>query len=160
MKVANHTVVKIHYTLKDNDGEVIDSSSGQDPLEYIHGIGVLLGKLENDILGRGAGDKISSRISAKDGYGERIDDLVQTVPADDLAHINDLHIGMTLQTEAPSGEIMNLTITSMDPESITLDANHPLAGTDLNFDVEIISVRPATAEELEHGHVHNGEHDH
>lgn len=160
MKIENNRVVQIHYTLKDDQGEVLDSSAGQSPLPYIHGIGALIPGLEKELLGKQAGEKFSAVIAPADGYGDYNKDQVFQVSADGFEGDEDLEIGIQVQLDTENGPAI-ATITGIDGEEVTLDLNHPLAGVSLHFDVEVVEVREATQQELDHGHVHSpGAHHH
>ena len=155
MKVEEHAVVLIHYVLTNNDKEVLDSSEGQDPLAYLHGTGHLIPGLEAQLLGKVAGDKLNVIVQPGDGYGEFNKELVQTVPSDVFEGVESIEPGMQFQTsneDGSGGETIN--VVSVENDEVTIDGNHPLAGETLHFAVDIIEVREATAEELEHGHVH------
>ena len=155
MKVEEHAVVLIHYVLTNDDKEVLDSSEGQDPLAYLHGTGHLIPGLEAQLLGKVAGDKLDVTVQPDDGYGEFNEELVQTVPSKAFEGVEKIEPGMQFQTsnEDGSGE-QTITVVSADNDEVTIDGNHPLAGVTLHFAVDIIEIREATAEELEHGHVH------
>jgi len=155
MKVEEHAVVLIHYVLTNNVKEVLDSSEGQDPLAYLHGTGHLIPGLETQLLGKVAGDKLNVTVQPGDGYGEFNKELVQTVPSDVFEGVESIEPGMQFQTsneDGSSGE--TITVVSVENDEVTIDGNHTLAGVTLHFAVDIIEVREATAEELEHGHVH------
>jgi FKBP-type peptidyl-prolyl cis-trans isomerase SlyD len=159
MQVAQDAVVSIHYTLTDDKGEKLDSSDGT-PLAYLHGNGNLIPGLERELEGKSAGDKLSVKIAAADAYGEYDKSLVQRVPRRALKGVGNVRVGMQLHTQSADG-VRAVTVTNIVGDMVTLDANHPLAGQNLNFDVEIAEVRAATEEELAHGHVHGpGGHDH
>jgi len=160
MKIEKNSVVEIHYTLTDDQGETIDSSAGQQPLPYIHGIGALIPGLEKELEGKEAGDKLKVVIGAADGYGEYNQDQVFEVSKSGFQGDEDLEVGMQVQLETDSGPAIAM-VTEIEGDSVTLDLNHPLAGMELSFDVEVISVRAASPEELSHGHVHGpGGHQH
>lgn len=160
MPIAQNSVVSIHYTLKDDAGEVIDSSAGGDALTYLHGHGNLVAGLERALDGKNPGEKLHVKIEPADGYGEYNDELVQKVPRRTLKGISNLKVGMRLHAQTAQGA-RAVTVTQILGDMVTLDANHPLAGQALNFDIEVTEVREATAEELEHGHVHGpGGHHH
>lgn len=160
MQVAENKVVYIHYTLTNNAGETLDSSSGGEPLAYLHGFGNIISGLEKALVGKEAGDNVNVVIDPEDAYGERSDQLIQDVPREALQNIEDLQEGMQLQAQTEQG-VQVFTVTSVGVEKVTLDANHPLAGETLTFDVEITEIRDASSEELEHGHVHGaGGHQH
>lgn len=160
MQVSAQKVVSIHYTLTDNDGTVLDSSSGREPLLYIHGLGHLIPGMEEGIEGRSAGEKLSLKIAPEKGYGVRNDEFVQQVPK---TAFGDQEIEPGMQFEAGTEEQRYIvTVTGVEGDMITVDGNHPLAGVELNFEVEVIAVRNATEDELAHGHVHgaDGTHGH
>ena len=153
MKIAKNNVVVMHYALSDSEGTLIDSSYEDKPMAIIQGTGYLIPGLDNAILGYKTGDKFEVAVSCEQAYGERHDDYVQTVPREVLAGVEDLGLGAQLRATTDDGEQTVIIIDVQDDE-ITVDGNHPLAGLDLSFAVEIIEVREATTEELEHGHVH------
>ncbi len=160
MKVAENTVVVIDYTLKDNDGSVIDSSEGAGPLAYLHGAGNIIPGLEEALLGKEAGDEVQASIEPGKAYGERHEQLKQDVPRELFSGVDKVEVGMQFQSETEQGPVL-VTVTDVKEETITVDGNHPLAGVHLNFDVTIREVREASEEELEHGHVHGeGGHQH
>jgi FKBP-type peptidyl-prolyl cis-trans isomerase SlyD len=154
MKVADQCVVAIHYTLTNAGGEELDSSRGADPLTYLHGVGALIPGLERELVGLVAGDDRTVVVQPEDAYGLMDERLIQEVPLEALAGIEDLAVGMRLQSRAPDGRVQNLVVDAIGEATVTLNANHPLAGEVLRFDVRIESVREATPEELAHGHVH------
>jgi FKBP-type peptidyl-prolyl cis-trans isomerase SlyD len=160
MNVAPNTVVLIHYTLKNDAGDVLDSSDGSEPLAYIHGNGNIIPGLEKALEGKQVGDKLSVKIVPQEGYGERDVSLVQEVSRSAFAGIPRVEVGMQFQADSNHGP-RTVVVTQVAGDSITVDGNHPLAGQNLNFDVEITEVRKPTHEELEHGHVHGaGGHHH
>jgi FKBP-type peptidyl-prolyl cis-trans isomerase SlyD len=160
MSITRDSVVSIHYTLKNASGEVIDSSAGGEPLAYLHGHGNLIPGLERELTGKQPGDKLQVTVPPAEGYGEYDPQLVQRVPRRALKGISDVRVGMRLQTQGEHGP-RAVTVTQLAGDMVTLDGNHPLAGNPLHFEVEVTGVRPATAEELAHGHVHGaGGHHH
>ncbi|MCB1189351.1 MAG: peptidylprolyl isomerase [Leptospiraceae bacterium] len=160
MKIENNSVVSFEYTLKDSEGNLIDSSEGES-LSYIQGTGNIIIGLENEMQGRQSGDQFKVSIPAKDGYGEYKEELVQKVPKQYFDENLTIAPGMQFQTQN-DGQLQILTVLEVENENVIMDGNHPLAGFDLNFDVKITEVRSATEEELEHGHVHGpgGHHHH
>ena len=154
MKIAESCVVSIHYTLTNNEGETLDSSAGGDPLAYLHGAGGLIPGLERELEGKEKGDQFQATIQPEDAYGEVNPGLVQEVPLDALSGIENLAVGMQLQSQSPDGRTQILIVEAIGAESATLNANHALAGVVLNFAVEVTDVRAATEEELAHGHAH------
>ena len=160
MQIAQDSVVSMHYTLTSDAGEVIDSSSGGDALVYLQGHGNLIPGLERELEGKQAGDKLKVRIAPADGYGELDESLVQEVPRAAFGGVAEIQVGMQFQAQSNHGP-HSVTITKVEGDAITVDGNHPLAGQHLKFEVEIIDVRAASAEELSHGHVHGpGGHHH
>jgi FKBP-type peptidyl-prolyl cis-trans isomerase SlyD len=160
MPITQDSVVTLHYTLKDDEGKVLDSSSSGEPLAYLHGHGNLVPGLERELAGKNPGDKFNVKISPADGYGELNKELVQKVPRRALKGIKNPSVGMRLHAQTAEGP-QAVTITHIQGDMVTLDGNHPLAGMNLNFDIEVTDIRAATQEELEHGHVHGpGDHHH
>jgi FKBP-type peptidyl-prolyl cis-trans isomerase SlyD len=160
MQIAKNMVVSIHYTLTNDEGEVLDSSDGQEPLTYLHGSHGIVPGLENALEGKVVGDSLQVSLAPEDGYGERIDELTQVVPRTAFGGA-DLELGMQFRAEGDNHHPLVFTIIDIDGDDITIDGNHPLSGETLNFDVEIMSVRAASAEEIAHGHVHGaGGHHH
>ncbi len=153
MQIAQNSVVAFHYTLTNNAGEVLDSSEGREPLTYLHGAGNIIPGLEKELEGRAAGEKLTATIEPGDGYGEKQDQLVQQVPRDAFQGVESVEPGMQFQAQTEGGPLM-VTVTGVEGDTVTVDGNHPLAGQTLNFDVEIATVREASEEEVEHGHVH------
>jgi FKBP-type peptidyl-prolyl cis-trans isomerase SlyD len=152
MQVEKNKVVSIHYKLTDNEGNTLDSSEGRDPLSYIHGNGNLISGMEEGLEGKKTGDKVDLKISPDKGYGQRNDSLVQDVPR---SAFGDQEVKSGMQFNTQDGH--TVTVTQVGADKVTVDGNHPLAGMDLNFDVEVVNVREATSEELDHGHVHGPE---
>ncbi len=160
MEIMADRVVLIHYTLKDDKGAVIDSSAGGEPLAYIQGHGNLVPGLEKALEGRGDGNTVAVSVAPADGYGIRDESLIQRVPKRSLQGSGEIKKGMQFQARTDDGMRL-FTVVAVVGDMVTLDGNHPLADQTLNFDVQIVSVREATGEELEHGHVHGaGGHHH
>ena len=160
MQVAQNTVVAIRYILRNDAGTTIDASTEGEPLTYLHGNGNLIPGLERALEGKRVGDKLSVMVPPADAYGVVNDDLVQDVPRDAFQGVDQIEVGMQFQAQSNQGPT-SVLVTKVTPDLITVDGNHPLAGQNLNFEVEIAEVRAATAEELEHGHVHGpGGHHH
>ncbi len=158
MIISNDKVVTIDYSLTDEEGELIDSSVGEEPLIYLHGHHGIIPGLEQALAGHRAGDKVEVSIPPEEGYGDWDEDLVEVVAKEDFDDPEDLEIGTQFETETDEGARL-ATVIDIEGEDVTVDLNHPLAGMTLNFDVTVLDVRDATAEELAHGHVH-GEHGH
>ncbi|MEY4768164.1 MAG: hypothetical protein RL637_803 [Pseudomonadota bacterium] len=153
MQVANTLAVSIHYTLTNHAGEQLDSSIGQQPLVYLHGRGNIIPGLEQALMGREVGDKFIVTIPAAEAYGVYQADMVQVIPRSMFEGIDELELGMMFHADVSHGTGV-VTITGIEGDQITIDGNHPLAGQDLTFAVEVMDVRAATADELAHGHVH------
>ncbi len=160
MEITGDRVVTIHYTLKNDASEVLDSSAGGDPLAYIQGHGNIVAGLERALEGRHSGDRFAVTVTAAEGYGRRDPALVQRLPKRALQGAGEIKRGMRFQTRDAGGTRV-FTVTAIAGDMVTLDGNHPLADQNLHFEVEVVEVREATAEELEHGHVHgHGGHHH
>ncbi len=160
MKITEGMVAFFHYTLTDDAGQEIDSSRDSSPLPYMHGTGQIVPGLETALEGRQVGDTFKVSVQPADGYGDSNPALVQKVPRQAFATDQTLEPGMQFEAQGPQGGLV-VVITDVTDEEVTVDANHPLAGKQLNFDVEVMEVREATAEESEHGHVHGpGGHEH
>jgi FKBP-type peptidyl-prolyl cis-trans isomerase SlyD len=160
MQIAENTVVQIHYTLKNATGDVIDSSQGQEPLAYLHGAGSIVEGLESALAGKTVGDKLDVTVEPERGYGDRREDLVQTVDRSNFVGVEEIEVGMQFLAQTPWGE-QPVTVMAVADDSVELDGNHPLAGETLNFSVEVVDVRQASEEELQHGHAHGeGGHHH
>ena len=161
MQIKKNTVVTMDYHLRDDENTVIDSSGDSGPFPYLHGAGGIIPGLESAMEGKKAGDNVKVRIPPEEGYGERDDSLLQSVPRENFQGIDDISVGMQFQTPMEDGSQQVVTVMTVDDKQITVDGNHPLAGVPLNFDVTVVDVRDATDEELEHGHVHGpGGHEH
>ena len=147
MKIENDKWVEIHYTLKDDNGNQIDSSVGNEPLGYVHGRGYLISGLENLLAGHEPGDKFSARIEPKDGYGEYDERLIVEINRSQFEFDGEIEVGMPFQVMTPSG-LSIVHVTKVEGDKITVNGNHELAGKILNFDIEVVGVRDATEEEL------------
>lgn len=154
MNIKENSVVQMHYTLKDTTGAILDSSEGRVPLTYMHGKGFLIHGLEKQIEGKASGDKFNAKVPAIEAYGEYNEEMLQVVPKSGFQGDDELKEGMQVQVQTTEGTHIAL-VKTIEGEDVTLDMNHPLAGQDLEFDVEIIDVREATPEEIDHGHVHD-----
>lgn len=160
MQIEEKKVVGIHYTLKNDSGETLDSSQGANPLMFIFGIGMLIPGLEAALKGKGKGDSLQVTIPPKDAYGENDPGLTQTVPKAQFDNGEEIKVGMQFQVETEQG-LLIVTVVEVKDDEVTIDGNHPLAGMNLHFDVTVEEVRDATQEELDHGHVHGpGGHQH
>lgn len=161
MLISRNKVVRFDYTLTDDSAKVLDSSEGGEPLTYLHGNGNIIPGLESALEGKRTGESLQVHVAAAEAYGERDDDLVQSVPREMFEDSDSIQVGMQFQSGDPDGNMRVVTVVGTDAGSITVDGNHPLAGVPLNFAVTIVEVRDASAEELAHGHVHGpGGHQH
>lgn len=160
--IGPETVVTLHYTLKNDAGKVIDSSRGGEPLEYLHGVGEIVPGLEKALAGKKPGAKLQVVVPPEDGYGPRDPNGKQEFPREDFPEDLTIQPGMQLIVEDEDGEEVPCWVLAADARVVTLDLNHPLAGEKLHFDVEVVALREATEEELEHGHAHgaHSHHDH
>lgn len=158
MQIGKNTVVSIDYTLTNDAGEVIDTSSGREPLVYLHGVGGIIPGLEDALAGKQAGESLKVRVPPEQAYGPKDPKLVQGVPRQQFHGVPNIDVGMQFQAQTGAGTRI-VTVVGVTPETVTVDANHPLAGQSLNFDVKVVEVREASEEELSHGHVH-GPHGH
>lgn len=159
MQIAERTVASFHYTLTSPDGQVIDSSRGREPLLYLHGVGQIVPGLEKAMAGRVAGDSFQVVVPASEGYGESNPEMLQAVPRAAFPQDIEIQPGMQFEAQGPMGPI-TVVVRSVDADTVTIDANHPLAGMPLHFDIEIVEVREASVEEVLHGHVHGPGHHH
>lgn len=147
MKIVDKTVVQMHYTLTSDEGSVIDSSAGRDPLQYIQGMHMIVVGLENAMLGREVGDKFDVKVIPSEGYGEYDERLTQEVPVNVFQGVDKVEAGMSFYAQTPMGP-MPIRVKSVNGDKAVIDANHELAGKNLNFAIEVVSVREATEEEL------------
>jgi FKBP-type peptidyl-prolyl cis-trans isomerase SlyD len=152
--------VRLDYTLRDEQGAVLDSSRGRGPLSYLHGKGNIIPGLEQALAGKAAGDMLDVTVPPEQGYGARDERLVQIVARAKFGEIANLAPGMQVRANGPQGPRM-VTVVRVDRDFVTVDGNHPLAGRTLHFSLEVAEVRKATHEEITHGHVHGpGGHHH
>jgi len=160
MIVSKDKVVSIEYTLRDDGGEILDSSEGREPLAYLHGNGNIVPGLESQLEGKAKNDSLKVAVAPADGYGEfNAGDIIE-VPREQFQDVKDLEVGMQFTASGPEGHRI-VTVTKVEDTMVTVDGNHPLAGKTLHFDVKIVDIRDASADELSHGHVHGaGGHHH
>lgn len=158
--IADQKVVSLNYTVKDTEGQVVDSSEGAAPLVYLHGQGDVIPGLEAALLGKAPGEEFDVTVEPADAYGEYNEELVQVVPRTVFEGVENIETGMVFTAQAQNGPVQ-LTVAKIDGDDITVDPNHPLSGKTLHFSGSVIEVREATEEELTHGHVHGeGGHQH
>lgn len=153
MPITRNSVVAFAYTLTDDSGEVIDSADTQNPLAYLHGHSQLIPGMENALSGRDVGDSFSIVLPPEEAYGVYDENLAGAVPRSAFEGVDTVEVGMQFQMEFPGG-LKVVTVTDVNPQHVTVDGNHPLAGETLHFDIEVVSIRPATKDEIEHRHAH------
>jgi FKBP-type peptidyl-prolyl cis-trans isomerase SlyD len=159
LNISKDSVVTLHYTLTDDKNQTLDTSSGGEPLVYLHGASNIIPGLEEALEGKKQGDKFKVSIPSEKAYGPYLAQMVQSIPKDQFPQ-QDIQVGMRFQAHTPQGPVI-LTVVEVKDKEIVVDGNHPLAGQNLHFDVEVADVRKATEEELSHGHVHGpGGHNH
>lgn len=160
MKIEKDSVATIHYTLTNEEGEVLDTSQGGDPLKYLQGHGNLVPGLEKELEGKKPGDSFKTVVEPAEAYGEYDDNLIFTVEKSEFEDPDQLEIGTNFQAEI-GGDAKLCTVMDLGEDTVKFNANHPLSGMTLSFDISVQDVRSATEEELEHGHVHgDGGHHH
>ncbi|AOE50774.1 FKBP-type peptidyl-prolyl cis-trans isomerase [Kangiella sediminilitoris] len=160
MQIEENKVVKIEYTVKTDEGVLVDTSEGNEPLAYLHGHKNIIPGLENALAGKAVDDELSVTVNPEEAYGERHEQLIKEVPMQAFQGVDKVEPGMQFNAESPQGPQL-ITVTKVDGDTVTVDGNHPLAGVTLNFDVKVVEVRDANEEELSHGHVHGaGGHEH
>ncbi|MGI9553474.1 MAG: FKBP-type peptidyl-prolyl cis-trans isomerase [Thermodesulfobacteriota bacterium] len=160
MDIADKSVVTIHFKLTDNDGKVLDTSEGKEPLVYMHGTKSLIPGLERELNGKTSGDKMQVTVQPEDGYGDVNPELIQEVPRSAFQGVADIQPGMQFEAKSPEGQTQLITIQKVGEDNVTVNGNHPLAGQILHFDVSVEDVREATEEEIAHGHAHAPGHSH
>jgi FKBP-type peptidyl-prolyl cis-trans isomerase SlyD len=160
MNISKDTVVQFHYTLKDGQGEVLESTAGDEPMAYLHGHGNILDALEKSMEGKTTGDTFSLTLEPKDAYGERVSEEWQRIPLKHLQGAKKWKPGMVAVVQTKDG-YSQVTVMKVGKFNADVDVNHPLAGKNLNFEIEVLEVRDATDEEKAHGHAHGvGGHHH
>ena len=153
MQIEANKVVSINYILRDDEDQVLDQSTPEAPLLYLHGHANIIPGLENELNGKSIGDTIKVSVSPEEGYGEYDEQLIQVVPRNMFEGIDEIEPGMQFQAQMGDG-VQIVTVKEADDESVTIDANHDLAGKTLHFEASVKEIRDATADELEHGHIH------
>lgn len=152
MNISENSVVSIDYTLSDDKGVVLDTTKDDELFSYLHGAGMIIQGLEKSLEGHAKGDTLAVTIEPADGYGEVSHELIQHVPKEHFDSIPNLEVGMELEVSA--AEMTHVvTVTEVGENDVTIDGNHPLAGVTLHFDVEVVDIREATAEEIKEGTV-------
>ncbi len=161
MKIMEKSVVTFDYTLTGPDGRELDSSKSRGPMAYLHGVRGIIPGLEAEMTGKTAGESFRVTVEAEQAYGPHNPALTQIVPRGNFPPNQMLMVGQQFQAEGPNGQPIHVRIAGLDGENVIVDANHPLAGMALTFEINIVSVRQATDEEIAHGHVHGpGGHHH
>jgi FKBP-type peptidyl-prolyl cis-trans isomerase SlyD len=160
MALMTNKVVTFNYTLKDNEGNLLDSTENGGPFTFITGNMQVLPGLEEALGSMIIGSKKNIKLAAADAYGEYDENAIQKVNRGLFPEEAELEIGMTYFAHSPEGQHIQFVVTKIENEDITVNFNHPLAGKDLEFDVHLLDVRDATPEEISHGHVHGGHHHH
>lgn len=155
MKVGKNTVVEVAFELFDSDKNLIDSATKSEPMPYIHGIGQLLPSVEEALDGKDVNYCTTLKLRSDQAYGPYHEELVVELPKAHFPEDITLQEGMCFNTEGPDGQPLVVEITKLEDDKVTVDGNHPLAGVDLEYFLEIVNVREATQEELDHGHVHS-----
>ncbi|MBN7796717.1 FKBP-type peptidyl-prolyl cis-trans isomerase [Parahaliea mediterranea] len=152
--IGDNAVVSLHYKLSDAEGNEIENSAGAEPLKYLHGAGNLIPGLENALVGKSTGAELTVAVPPEDAYGEVVPQLIQEVDREVFQGVDSIEPGMAFQAQGQDGGAQRVVVTAVDGDKVTIDANHPLAGVELHFDVQVVDVRPATDEEVDHGHPH------
>ncbi|MDG9729269.1 peptidylprolyl isomerase [Ignatzschineria sp. RMDPL8A] len=160
MIIEKDQVVAVHYTLTDDNGATLDSNVGGEPLAYIHGHGMMIPGFEKALEGAKEGQEVTFTVEPEEGYGVHHEENIIDVPREAFPEDEEITVGLQVTGSAPDGSMHMFRVLEVSEEMIKLDGNHPLAGKQLHFDVEVVSVRNATAQELDHGHVHSDGHDH
>lgn len=162
MKITDNHVVTLNYTLTNNEGEIIDQAM-DGSFVYLHGAQNIIPGLENELSGKAVGDQLQVKVPPAEAYGERDEARVEDVPREMFPEDQLVEAGMVFHAQGPQGQTITVTVMDVSDETVKIDANHALAGVELNFDVEIIGIREAEEVEIEHGHVHGpdgDDHDH
>lgn len=158
MTIEKHHVVAVHYTLNalEENGEksFIEKTDADNPFTFLYGVGMMLPKFEEELQGMSAGEQKSFTITAEEGYGEKQDDATVQLPVEMFEQSGMPPVGAILPLQDPEGNHVNAVVLEVSPEAVTVDLNHPMAGKTLHFDIEVVATRPATEEELAHGHAH------
>ena len=139
--INDNMVVSIHYKLTDDDGNVLDSTEGSEPLSYLQGAGKIIPGLEKALVGKAKGDSLQVKVDPANGYGEVMPDFIHTVDKSALKGVDSVKVGMIFEAQGPNGSVKRIVVKKVDDDKVTIDGNHPLAGVTLNFDVEIVDVK-------------------
>ncbi|HEY7087736.1 MAG TPA: peptidylprolyl isomerase [Tepidisphaeraceae bacterium] len=155
MQIARNTVATIDYTLTDPDGQVLDSSKGGQSFAYLHGAGGIIPGLEDALEGKTPGEQVSVTVPPEQGYGQRDEALVRDISRQAFQGVDQVKPGMQFRAQGRDGQQQLITVVSVGDDRVKIDGNHPLAGITLKFDVDVKDVRPATQDEIAHGHAHS-----
>jgi len=147
MKIRKDAMVSIHYTLTDDSGQILDTSKGREPLNFIQGSGQIIPGIEKALEGRRSGEEFSVVVEPEEGYGKRDESFLCKVPKDQFQEIGEVEVGMRFQVDMGEGPLL-MNVAAIEDDGVVLDGNHPLADTRLMFDVSVLDVREATEEEL------------
>jgi FKBP-type peptidyl-prolyl cis-trans isomerase SlyD len=153
MQIEKDKIVTLNYTLKNDDGVVVDNSD-DGSFMYLHGAKNIIPGLESALEGKSSGDAITVSVSPEQGYGVRDESRVQPISRQRFDQDDEIEVGMQFQAQGPDEQMFVVTVVSLDEENVVVDGNHPLAGVQLNFQVDVIDVRDASAVEISHGHPH------
>jgi FKBP-type peptidyl-prolyl cis-trans isomerase SlyD len=153
MQIADQKVVTLNYTLRDDQDTVIDSSQ-DGSFAYLHGASNIIPGLEKALTGKSIDDELKVTVEPAEGYGEHNPEMSQVVSIEMFDDADDIEVGRQFHAASPDGQPVVVTVTAVEDGNVTVDGNHPLAGVTLNFDVKVMDIRDASAEEIEHGHVH------
>ena len=152
--IDDNLVVSMHYKLTDDDGQLLDSSGGSEPLTYLQSVGNIIPGLERALVGKVTGDSSQVRVEPADGYGLINAEMIQTADKAAFQGVESIEVGMRFEAQGSDGSAHHIMVTKVEGDKVTVDGNHPLAGVALNFDIDIVAVREATTEEIDHGHAH------
>lgn len=152
--IGDNLVVSMHYKLTDDDGNILDSSEGGEAMSYLHGAGNIIPGLEKALTGKVENDTLEVRVEPEEAYGAVIPELIQIIDKAAFQGVDSLEPGMAFEAQGPQGQVQRIIVKKVEGDDVTIDGNHPLAGVALTFAVQIVAVREATQEEIEHGHVH------
>lgn len=154
MTIAKDSAVFINYTLTDDQGNTLDQSPKGQPLGYLHGHNNIIPGLEKQLTGQSVGDKLTAIVEPAEGYGEYQEQAIQQIPREQFQGVDDIKVGMQFHSHSENGQVMQVVVKAVSDDTVTVDANHPLAGKQLTFNIEIVNVREASKEEIAHGHIH------
>ena len=162
MQIIKNTVVSLHYKMYDADNQLIDQTQPEEPMTYLHGgYDGIFPLVEEQLQGKQVGDQIDVTMQAEEAFGDHEPELVRQEPIDVFPEDIELEVGMMFEADDPeTGDVIVFRVTDITDGQVTVGGNHPLAGQTLRFEATVASVREATAEEIDHGHVHDGHHHH